>query len=410
MPYRLGKLPDMSGIMNAKPVIWIHALSVGEVNAAIPLVEKLEEQWPDAGIICSASTATGLTLLEQRLSSHRRTITSMPMDLAPIVNHVLNHIRPDCFILTETDIWPGLIWALKKRTVPALLVNGSISQRASERLSLLRHMGIDAANLIYGGFHTVAMQSQDDVYRLENATGQGASRIICAGNLKFDIRFPVPDRKRRATLMQQLCIDRGDFVFVAGSTHHGEEKVLLRCLKRAMGKNQQGQKEIKGRIRMIIAPRDPQRAKEVLTTAHEYGLHTSRRSKRCSHHSEVIILDTLGELAEVYGIGHAAFVGGTLVPVGGHNLLEPAAHGIPVFYGPYVESCRDMADMLQTGGAGAMVTSAEELQKWMRTVARRGTKWRSMGQNAIKLLNQHRGAADRYLRLVETALTSSGRL
>ncbi len=410
MPYRLGKLPDMSGIRNAKPVIWVHALSVGEVNAAIPLVQKIEEQWPDAGIICSASTATGIALLEQRLSSRRKTVTSMPMDLAPIVSHVLNHIRPDCFILTETDIWPGLIWALKKRTVPTLLVNGSISQRASERLSLLRHMGIDAANLIYGGFHIVAMQSQDDVHRLENATGKGASKIICAGNLKFDIRFPIPNEKRRATLRQQLCIDKDDFVLVAGSTHHGEERVLLKCLKGAMEKLQQGQKEIHGRIRLIIAPRDPQRAKDIVATVHGYGLNTSRRSKRCSRHSEVIILDTLGELAEIYGIGHAAFVGGTLVPVGGHNLLEPAAHGIPVFYGPYVESCRDMADMLQTGGAGAMVTSAEELQKWITTVAHRGPKWRSMGQNAIKLLNQHRGAADRYLCLVETALSSSGRV
>jgi 3-deoxy-D-manno-octulosonic-acid transferase len=404
MPYRLGKLPDISAIEQRKPLIWIHALSVGEVNAVMPLIERVRRRWPGAGMLCTASTATGIAALKQRIHYDGLVISGMPLDLFPITSRVLNHIVPDCFILCETDIWPGFIWSLKKRGVPAILVNGSISQRASERLGMITQAGIDAVGLLYGGFHKVAMQSAHDVERLTQAAGSGTIDVICTGNMKFDVQPPVPDSNRRALLMKELAISEEDFVIVAGSTHEGEEQLMIELFLRLTNLHISGHDQLPFPLRMIMAPRDPRRSAGIVELVREKGVSACLKSTGCTSESPVVIVDTLGELAEIYSVGHAAFVGGTMVPVGGHNLLEPAAHGVPVFWGPFTESCRDMAELLQSGGGGLQVNSVAELANRLAEIADRGERWRNMGNMAAKLVKIHRGAADRCLALVGKAI------
>ena len=402
--YRLGKLPDISGIEQRKPLIWIHALSVGEVNAVMPLIERVRKRWPGAGMLCTAATATGIAALKQRIHSEGLVISGMPLDLFPITSRVLNRIVPDCFILCETDIWPGFIWSLKKRGVPALLVNGSISERASERLAMITRAGIDAVGLLYGGFYKVAMQSSHDVERLTQAARSDKIDVICTGNMKFDVQPPVPDSNRRGVLMKELGIAEEDFVLVAGSTHDGEEQLLIELFSRLTNRPVAGNGKPPFRLRMIIAPRDPRRSAGVMELAREKGVSVCLKSRGCTSESRVVIVDTLGELAEIYSVGHAAFIGGTMVPVGGHNLLEPAAHGVPVFWGPFTESCRDMAELLQSGGGGLQVDSVTELENRLSEIADRGERWKNMGNMAAELVKTHRGAADRCLALVEKAI------
>ncbi len=409
MPYRLGKLPDLSAIRRRKPLIWTHALSVGEVNAVMPLIERMRKRWPDAGMLCTASTATGLDALKKRVQHAHIVTGSMPLDLFPVVSRVTSGIMPDCFVLCETDIWPGFIWSLKKKGIPALLVNGSISQKAAGRLAMLNRAGIDAAGLLYDGFQIIGMQSEDDVTRLRHAAGSGMPQVTCTGNMKFDISPPVPDRNTRKVLTRELGISEDEFVLVAGSTHEGEEKILIETFLNISAKREGRGKQSHACIRLVIAPRDPARASDVLETARKRGLAACLKSEGCSPGQRVVIVDTLGELAQIYALGHAAFVGGTMVPVGGHNLLEPAAHGIPVMWGPFTESCRDMAELLKNDRAGFEIKSREELEKKLIKMTGMDSEWKDMGRSAAQAVKRHGGAADRCLALVESALDKYGR-
>lgn len=400
MPLRLGRLPDLEKIRGRSPVIWIHALSVGEVNAVMPLIRRIHKKISHAGLICSASTATGMAALDKKISGQGTAVTCMPLDLPPVISRVIKGIRPDCFILAETDIWPGFIRHLHKQGIPSLLINGSISSSAASTLYALRQKGVDAAGFLYGGFHTVAMQSTHDLERLASCTYANLPRLIHGGNLKFDISVPVPHGERLNFLMSRFSIQKDDFIFIAGSTHQGEEKLLLDCFAKI--------KEDIPNIRLIIAPRDTGRAGKIMKTAHSMEICSCLRSHGYTEKTELIILDTLGELAEIYSLGNAVFVGGSLVPTGGHNLFEPAAHGIPVLWGPHIESCRDMAELLESGNGGIMIDSAESLGKEILSLAHNDERRREMGSNAAEITKKHGGAVDRYMKLIETVLYNSG--
>lgn len=396
MPFRLGKLPDLEKIKGTGPVIWIHALSVGEANAIIPLVQRLKAEIPEAGIICSASTATGMATLDRKVVDPRTVITGMPLDLPPLVSRTINGVRPHCFILAETDIWPGFIWHMHEAGIPALLINGSISSCAALRLAALQKRGMDVAGFLYGGFHTVAMQSIHDLERLALCINRDTARLVLGGNLKFDISLPLLPHAKQRTLMRQLSLQDSDFVFIAGSTHPGEDEMVIRCFRNA--------RECIPQLRLVIAPRDPERAVEIMDMAASMGLDACMRSRGCTRNTGLIILDTLGELAGIYSLGDVAFVGGSLVPTGGHNLFEPAALGIPVLWGPYTESCRDMAELLESGKGGRMVASADALQDELLRLAACHDRRESMGRNAAAVVKQHGGAVGKYVKLVENVL------
>jgi len=389
---RLGRFPDASPLKGRSPRIWVHALSVGEVNAASALVKAISQRWQGAGIICSATTATGLTALKKRLGRTTHMITTAPFDLLPVVNKVIRGILPDCFILVETDIWPNWVWSMRQSGIPTMLVNGSLSSRSAERLLRLGPV----KDLLYGGFDLLAMQSSDDRERLLGL-GFSPDMVSVPGNLKYDIEVPQIDGPERVLFRESIGFVSTAPLWVAGSTHPGEEKQILAAHK--------GLKHVFPKLQLLLAPRDPERGPELESLAREMGFKAIRRSAiEKSGDVDIVVLDTLGELLKCYSLCDVAFVGGTLVNIGGHNLLEPAAYGVPVLFGPYVESMRTIAEDLLTHGGGRRVSGKEELESVLNRLLKDSFERKNMGNKAKDLLRKNQGAVSRYLDLVAEAL------
>ena len=389
---RLGRLPDLSPLKGRSPRIWVHALSVGEVNAASALVTAISQRWQGAGIICSATTATGLTALKKKLGRTAHVITTAPFDLLPLVNKVIKAMSPDCFILVETDVWPNWIWSMRQSGIPTMLVNGSLSSRSAERLS---HLG-PAKDILYGGFDLLAMQSPYDRERLLRL-GFSTDRVSAPGNLKYDLEVPQIDESEKVLLRESIGLEPTAPLWVAGSTHPGEEELILAAHKDL--------KQVFPGLQLLLAPRDPKRGPELESLAREMGFKAVRRSavtKSCD--VDIVVLDTLGEHPKCYSLCDIAFIGGTLVNIGGHNLLEPAAYGVPVLFGPYVESARTIAEDLLACGGGRRVSGKEELQGVLNKLLEDISERRNMGGRAKDLLQKNQGAVSRYLDLVAQAL------
>ncbi len=281
---RLGRLPDLSPIKGRSPRIWVHALSVGEVNAASALVTAISQRWQGAGIICSATTATGLTALKKKLGRTAHVITTAPFDLLPLVNKAIKAISPDCFILVETDVWPNWIWSMRHSGIPTMLVNGSLSSSSTERLS---HLG-PVKDILYGGFDLLAMQSPYDRERLLRL-GFSTDRVSAPGNLKYDLEVPQIEEPERVFLREAIGLEPTAPLWVAGSTHPGEEDLILAAHK--------GLKHVFPKLQLLLAPRDPKRGPELESLAREMGFKAIRRSAVAkSGDVDIVVLDTLGEI------------------------------------------------------------------------------------------------------------------
>ncbi|MBW1670127.1 MAG: 3-deoxy-D-manno-octulosonic acid transferase [Deltaproteobacteria bacterium] len=389
---RLGRLPDLSPLKGRSPRIWVHALSVGEVNAASALVTAISQRWQGAGIICSATTATGLTALKRKLGYTAHVITTAPFDLLPLVNKVIKGMSPDCFILVETDIWPNWVWSMRQSGIPTMLVNGSLSSPSAERLSYLGPV----KDLLYGGFDLLAMQSPYDMERLLRL-GWPPDRVSAPGNLKYDLEVPQIDKSEKVFLRKAIGLKPTAPLWVAGSTHPGEEDLILAAHK--------GLKQLFPGLQLLLAPRDPKRGSELESMAKEMGFKAIKRSAVAKPGDvDIVVLDTLGELLKCYSLCDVAFVGGTLVNIGGHNLLEPAAYGVPVLFGPYVESARTIAEDLLACGGGRRVSGKEELKEVLNKLLKDSSERTNMGNKAKGLLQKNRGAVARYLDLIAKVL------
>jgi 3-deoxy-D-manno-octulosonic-acid transferase len=390
---RLGRLPDLSRLKGRSPRIWVHALSVGEVNAASALVKAISQRWQGAGIICSAATATGLTTLKRKLGHAAHVITTAPFDLLPLVNKVVREISPDCFILVETDIWPNLIWKMRQSGIRTMLVNGSLSSFSAGRLS---HLG-PVKDILYGGFDLLAMQSPYDRERLLKL-GCNPDKVSAPGNLKYDLEVPKIGESEKVLLRKAIGLKPSSLLWVAGSTHPGEEDLIFTAHKDL--------KRVFSGLQLLIAPRDPKRGSELESLAKEMGFKAARRSSTVAKSADVdiVVLDTLGELLKCYSLCDIAFVGGTLVNIGGHNLLEPAAYGVPVIFGPYIESARSIAEDLMACGGGTRVPGEKELKEVLNRLLKNPCERIDMGNKAKALLQKNQGAVSRYLDLVEKAL------
>jgi len=379
--------------------VWVHALSYGEVNAARPLIQGLRQAFSGSsqppGLFLTASTMTGLSAMAELAEGIGAKSGVLPFDILPVVKRVVSRIRPVLFVLIETDIWPNLIWHLKGRKIPVLLINGSISQKAASRLRRLPM----AAACLYGGFSFLAMQSEDDAERLRSLEifkGGATGRIESFGNLKFDLDIAPLDAEERRALREACGFGAKDFVLVCGSTHPGEEEILLKALS--------GFLEERRDFKVVVAPRLPARAGEVLGLFRAAGIGAELFSRAGRKGTKVVVVDSLGKLVRLYGIGSAAFVGGSLVPVGGHNLLEPAAMGIPVMFGPYVESIKEAASALKGAGGGFQITGSQGLSEIVsRLLGDEGLK-HSSGQAAYRVVRSNRGVTERYIGLIERFL------
>ena len=378
-----------------KPVIWVHAVSLGEVVAAAPLVKALHERHPEFRYIVTTVTETGREAVEQRLGGIAE-YRYAPLDFSWAVAGMVRRLRPLLYLFVETEIWPNVLWTLREQAVPSVLVNGRLSSRS------FRRQDVPVIRSFYRSvLQTLTlslMQSDRDGDRIV-ALGAEPSRVHVTGNIKFD--QPLPDVRLDESLRQSFGLDENEQLILAGSTHAGEEELLVSAYRHIV-------KTYPSTV-LMLAPRHIERVDRVEAMLREAGFAVQRRSRIQEKQSgpRVIILDTRGELSRAYREAVVAFVGGTLVPVGGHNLLEPAVWGTPVMFGPHTDHCAEVATLLSEAGGGCRVTGVEDLvaalEEWLGQPETR----QRVGQAARQAVLDNQGALTRSLEFIETCFRAA---
>jgi 3-deoxy-D-manno-octulosonic-acid transferase len=378
---RMGRLPVYLNVDGDRS-IWVHAVSVGEVLAAKPLVPALRARFPGHRLFLSTTTVTGNAVAKKSV----RGIDGLfyaPLDWPGPVRQALATLNPSLLVLVETELWPNLIHEAHRRGTRVALVNGRISPRSFSRYRPLRRF----LGAVLGEMNLLLMQAEAHAERIR-AMGAPAERVQVTGNLKFDAVEPARLPERLARLLQGPDRDRP--LWVAGSTVGGEEELVLRAYHRVC--------ERVPRARLLIAPRHPERFSAVPPLIEAAGFRCLRRSTldpQPWRDGEVLLLDTLGELAQVYGLANVVFVGGSLVPSGGHNILEPAVAGKPVLVGPHMENFQEIAEQFRAEGAVVQVASADELGREVAGLLLDEARRRGLGERARALVERNRGAVQR---------------
>jgi len=376
----------------AAPRCWVHAVSVGEVAAAAPLVRGIRRRWPEMSVVLTTVTPTGARVVADQLgdvATHRY----FPLDLPGPVKRAIEAVRPRFFVGMETELWPNFLRALAARGVPTMIANGRISDRSFRRYRRVRPLMVRILRRI----SVFAMQSDEDARRII-ALGAPAERVVVTGNLKTDL-VPAP-----AAVPWEEWLGFGEraLPWIAGSTHRGEEAAILDVFQRLAPRFPS--------LRLVLAPRHPERADEVARLVAERGFAAVRRSRLPADDAAgaVVILDTVGELVDLYRLAAVVFVGGSLVATGGHNMLEPALRRKPVLYGPHTENFRESAELLEAAGGAVAVKNADELEAQMsRLLADAGLR-QAMGEAGAAAVAARQGAVGQTLALVEQVLMAGG--
>ena len=389
---RLGERLGSSPFMQPGTAIWVHGASVGEIRAAAPLVQTLHRQYPERPLLVTTFTATGRRHARQ-LFGDKVMVSLLPYDLPFFVNRWLNCTKPAVAVIMETEIWPNLYAACAKRGVPLLLVSARMSARAYGRYSNWKYRGLARGALRRAA--AIAVQTPADAERFR-ALGAEDAKLSVMGNLKFDV--PVTEDVLASGRALREKLFGSAKVLVAGSTREGEEPLLLDAFRRLL----QGQPNSV----LVLAPRHPDRANAVAAAISAAGFSFRRRSggDMPLKAGEVLLVDLLGQLMKFFAAGDVAFVGGTLVPVGGHNLLEPAALGLPVLVGPHLENVQDVAEMMREAGALTVVEDSQTLATAAAWLLGNPATRNSIGGVAREKVLENRGALDRALALVKAQL------
>ena len=372
------------------PVIWLHAVSVGEVLAVSRLVTELDRALPGSRLLISTTTRTGQALARQRLGSHR--VFYCPLDLPWAVNSYLDALKPRMLILAETEFWPNLLNGCFRRGIPVAVVNARISDRSWPRYKRMR--GLWSGML--GRLQCVLAQSKTDAERL---SALGCKNVSVAGNLKFDVRAA---EEAEATGLLKAKGAGLRFV-VAGSTLEGEESALLEAWPRLLERDPQ--------LAMVIAPRHPERFGAVAALLEKSGVGWLRRSEwngsgNVLRPGAIVLLDSIGELASVYSVASIAFVGGSLVPVGGHNPLEPAQFAVPIIIGPHYANFAAITDDLHAQDALRIATK-EELAATLTDLLTNRSAAEAMGVRAKEVFDRQAGATARCVEALRTVLANA---
>jgi 3-deoxy-D-manno-octulosonic-acid transferase len=384
---RLGRLGD--GLPD-EPRCWVHAVSVGEAVTAAPLVEGIRRRWPDLSVVLTTVTPTGARIVEDRMAgvaTHRY----FPLDLPGPVARALDSVRPRFFVGMETELWPNFLRALARRRIPSMIANGRISDRSFRRYRLVRLF----LGSVLRRVSVFAMQSQEDARRII-ALGAPPERVVVTGSLKADQEPEAPGA--RELWERLLGLTPEERVWIAGSTHRGEEDLVLDAFRRLRPRFPS--------LTLLLAPRHPERAAEVEGSIRSRGFTSVRRSElpRQRGQDAVIVLDTVGELAQFYRVGHVVFVGGSLVPNGGHNMLEPALRAKPVLFGPHTENFRDSAELLLDAGAARVVTDVSTLGAAVDELLSGPEEARAMGERGFAAVIRRQGGVRATLELIERYL------
>lgn len=378
------------GFPRLKRCIWIHAVSVGEVQAAVPLINHLRKQYPHRQLLVTTVTLTGAARVRAVFGTAVQH-SYIPFEFPHAVALFFRYVDPAAALIMETEIWPNIYRGCGVRRVPLVLVSARISPRSIR--GYRRLLPLIRETLSHGII--IAAQSASDAERFLSL-GASPRRTHVTGSIKFDIELPTEVIATGQSIRGELLGDRA--VWVAASTHEGEEKLLLQAHQDLLKRFP--------RLLLILVPRHPERFAEVRGMIDKSGLEVVSRTegKACSDSTNVLLGDTMGEVPLFYAVSDIAFVGGSLVPIGGHNLLEPAVQGLPLITGPHLFNSQDIADMFVESDAVRLVSNKDELVGVIEDLLGRPDYAAELGQNALRLLQDNRGALQRLLVLLEPLL------
>lgn len=362
--------------------VWLHAASVGEIVATSPIVREIRKELPDTPILISVVTASGYSMAK-RIIHDADSIIFFPIDVPYLAQRLVDRIRPKVFMPVETELWPNFLKAARQYHIPVMMVNGRISDKSVVRY---RHLG----SVLQDMMNTVVqfcMQSGIDAEHIIRL-GADPDKVLVTGNTKFDQTYTDVTVREKEQLRLEMGLGDCHPVIIAGSTHKGEEESIFRAFR-----------EVRSRYpaaKAVIAPREIMRADEVMRIASSYDLQAAKRTvllKNPSLGHDVVILDTIGELGKVYSTGDIIFVGGSLVPQGGHNILEPAAHGKPILTGPHMFNFKDTYALFSGRAACATVHDAVELAERILYILENDHVCQEMSRETLAIIEENRGAA-----------------
>lgn len=374
---------------DGKPSLWIHAVSVGEVLSLQNLIKEIKKRHPLWEINFSSLTNTGLRVAREKLKDADR-VFFVPLDFPWVVRKFFASFKPCLLVLAESEFWPNLLREARRKTNGVVLINGRISWRAFERYRRVKFL----AKRILKNVNLFLVQTEEDKEKLERI-GVSPSQVEVAGNLKSEVTLPLIPEKKILELKESLGIPLERKVIVAGSTRKGEEELLLEAFQEA--------KNRRGDLLLILAPRHPERASEVENICQNFHFTSQRRTlARPEQRWDVLILDTMGELACFYALCDLAFVGGSLVPWGGQNLLEPAFYKKPIFFGPHMDNFRSLAQEFIRSQAARITYKKEDLVQMF--ILKEEKLLQEMGNRAKELLNSLQGATEKTLKAIEALM------
>jgi len=397
---RLGFLPAQ---LNLDRPIWIHAVSVGEAIAIKGLLRQLRQAYPGKKLVISTVTATG-NKIAQGLVQDGDFLTYLPLDFSFIVKHVLKRINPCMFIIAETEIWPNLITCLDRLQVPVITVNGRISDSSYSGYRLIKFFIRPILRMV----KQFCVQSDLDALRLKSL-GVDKQRIQVTGNVKFDINLDPIRELNVLDYRAKLWLGQFDKLLVCGSTHPGEEELIFTAYQELL--------VVFPRLKLLIAPRHPERSKKISRLAADkgfmpvlissisgaYSVKSPTSNGGCSTctNSPVFILDTIGELLNYYSAADIVFVGGSMVKKGGHNILEPASLKKPVIFGPYMFNFRQISELFLTNQAALMATSSRELANKVKELLNSNLLAKGLVERAYDLIIKNRGATNKNIQIIK---------
>lgn len=373
---------------NQNKKIWIHAVSVGEVLTTIQLIKRLKEKSSNTEIILSTITDTGQKIAAEKVGEIAN-IIYLPFDVPFLIKKAIRNLKPDLFIIIETELWPNLIKYIKKNNIPILLLNGRISEKSFRGYKKISFF----VKKILTNIDFFCMQNELYSSRIKKL-GADPSRVLTIGSLKFDKEFS-SDALQWINIFKKLEKKNGTFVIVAGSTHKPEEELILDTFIRL--------KKDFTNIRLIIAPRHPERFNEVEELIKKKGLEFVKRSEIVFDlDPQIILLDAIGELAIVYSICDIAIIGGSFIPHGGQNPLEPAYWGKAIICGPHMENFPMIDDFYKN--QAAQKTDSKELYNTLKRLLSYPNEIQLMGKRAIELYKKNMGALDKSIKIIESML------
>lgn len=399
---RLGNIPAFSD--SRSPLIWLHCVSVGETEAARPLVHALRERFPSHLLVISTTTVTGQQVARRAFANAAAGVFYFPIDWTWVIRRVLRKLQPQAVLIMETELWPNLLRECHRRSISVGLMNGRISEKSFRRYRLVGSF----ISRILKHLTIAAMQSERDAVRIRDL-GLAPERIVLTGNLKFDSKATGADSATAAALRDRFGITGDHLLIVAASTHAPEEQIVLEAYGRLKAPGGR-------RARLLIAPRHPERFAEVAALIEASGFKWARRSS-ASHDldadCDVILLDSIGELRAVLSLAEIAFIGGSIAAHGGHNVLEPATYGVCVVTGAHTNNFeaitrallaeRALVQLRDVSFAEAPAELAAALNKLLQDESRR----REIGQRAKSVCEQNRGATERSIAIVGRLLEST---